>query len=86
MPTALDGRTAGELQFYGIKYYMGRPCKHGHSGLRYSCNRSCVQCHEERAPGTRHRKLTRQIKRMTDQIQAMQHHIHRMESAHGRAD
>lgn len=86
MPTSIDGKTAGELRFFGVTYYQGRPCKHGHSGLRYSSNRSCVQCHEQRAPGTRHRKLTRQIKRMADRIEAMQRHINRLEEERERTD
>jgi len=27
---------------------MGRPCKYGHSGLRYKHSRACVQCNKER--------------------------------------
>ena len=28
----------------GAKIYEGRPCKHGHDGLRYASNRACVVC------------------------------------------
>lgn len=26
------------------KFYMSKPCKWGHSGKRYVCNRQCVEC------------------------------------------
>ncbi len=26
------------------KHYIGKPCKHGHAGLRYKKNSSCVAC------------------------------------------
>jgi hypothetical protein len=28
--------------------YQGNPCKRGHSGLRYSCDGSCVECKSEK--------------------------------------
>lgn len=28
----------------GDKYYQGKPCKYGHSGLRYKSTGSCVEC------------------------------------------
>lgn len=31
------------------KTYQGKPCKYGHSGLRYINHSSCVQCAKERA-------------------------------------
>ena len=30
------------------KTYQGKPCKHGHSGLRYACNHVCVACGVEK--------------------------------------
>ena len=30
--------------------YMGKPCKHGHNGLRYKLNRNCVMCCRLAAP------------------------------------
>ena len=33
---------------HNIKYYQGKPCRNGHSGIRYAnCNR-CVECMEKR--------------------------------------
>lgn len=29
--------------------YVGKPCKHGHDGLRYSSTNGCVHCTKERA-------------------------------------
>jgi hypothetical protein len=26
------------------KHFMGKPCRHGHSGLRYLSNKRCVEC------------------------------------------
>jgi hypothetical protein len=37
------GRTGAE------KTYIGRPCPHGHSGLRYKSNAGCVGCLRDRA-------------------------------------
>lgn len=31
------------------KTFMGKPCRHGHEGLRYSSNRGCVSCMKARA-------------------------------------
>lgn len=28
----------------GRNKYQGKPCKHGHNGLRYTRNHSCVEC------------------------------------------
>ena len=28
----------------GISKFQGRPCKHGHDGLRYSSTGNCVEC------------------------------------------
>ena len=28
--------------------YAGTPCKHGHDGIRYSKNGTCVECQSER--------------------------------------
>ena len=36
----------------GEKFYQGAKCKKGHSGLRYVCNNSCVDC------STAHRKVS----------------------------
>lgn len=30
------------------KHVMGRPCKYGHSGLRYAASRCCVECQAQR--------------------------------------
>lgn len=30
----------------GEKFYQGEPCKHGHSGVRYTSNRNCLECAE----------------------------------------
>jgi len=32
--------------------YQGRPCKRGHSGIRYSKNRDCVECTAMRTKAT----------------------------------
>lgn len=34
----------GSIQMPGNMTYQGNPCKHGHSGLRYTQNRTCVEC------------------------------------------
>jgi hypothetical protein len=31
------------------KTYIGRPCKHGHFGLRYASSRGCVECYHIKA-------------------------------------
>jgi hypothetical protein len=31
------------------KFYVGRPCKHGHDGLRYASTNGCVHCTKARA-------------------------------------
>jgi hypothetical protein len=36
--------TRAEAKALGLKRYMGPPCKHGHSGERYTCNGDCVGC------------------------------------------
>lgn len=36
----------------GEKFYQGAECRKGHSGLRYVCNNSCVEC------STAHRKVS----------------------------
>lgn len=28
----------------GEKHYQGVPCKHGHSGVRYTLTSNCVEC------------------------------------------
>ena len=30
----------------GVTYYQGNPCKAGHSGIRYTRNCTCVECHQ----------------------------------------
>lgn len=32
----------------GAKTYQGRPCPHGHSGIRYTRSKECKECHRER--------------------------------------
>lgn len=32
----------------GERKYIGKPCKHGHEGLRYTRNDNCVECVEVR--------------------------------------
>ena len=29
----------------GSAYYVGKPCKRGHEGVRYTRNCECVECH-----------------------------------------
>ena len=36
--------TRREAQLAGEKIYLGRPCKHGHEGYRYTSNMHCVDC------------------------------------------
>lgn len=36
--------TLAEAKKSGDKYYQGRPCKKGHSGVRQTANRNCVEC------------------------------------------
>jgi hypothetical protein len=35
----------------GHRLYLGKPCKHGHSGTRYVTNRFCVECFGIKQPG-----------------------------------
>lgn len=37
----------------GRHLYIGKPCRHGHLGLRYRANRCCVECTRERAAAAR---------------------------------
>jgi len=36
-----------EAQAAGGKVYSGKSCKRGHSGIRYTSNWACVECHKE---------------------------------------
>lgn len=41
-------RTTSEARALGEKfYYTGKPCKHGHDTLRYTCTRACVACRHD---------------------------------------
>lgn len=41
--TALGARQLGELY-----YYTGKPCRAGHTGLRYASSGNCVECIEQK--------------------------------------
>jgi hypothetical protein len=40
--------TRKEAKVLGEIKYQGKPCKNGHSGIRYVCNKQCVKCEYER--------------------------------------
>lgn len=49
-----------DAQVNGFKWYThGRPCARGHSSLRYTATRQCVQCIKENAAAKRTRRLKR---------------------------
>lgn len=48
----------------GNQKYMGRPCVHGHNGLRYTRDAYCCQCNVIRS-AVRREKLKQIKKRMT---------------------
>lgn len=35
----------------GRNKYQGKPCKHGHNGIRYASSHSCVACVQEAKGG-----------------------------------
>jgi hypothetical protein len=36
-------------EFDGDKTYLGKPCRHGHTGIRYTANAGCVECVRRKA-------------------------------------
>jgi len=40
-------RLTEKAQLAGQSTYQGKPCPHGHDGIRYACNGSCVQCNRQ---------------------------------------
>lgn len=41
--------TRAVAQFDGSPTYQGKPCPHGHDGMRYASSSACVGCVAERA-------------------------------------
>ena len=37
-----------QAMFSGDSVYIGRDCKHGHGGTRYTACKHCVQCNVDR--------------------------------------
>lgn len=48
-------RSAADAAIMGQRTYQGKPCRHGHQGLRYTVNSSCVECTKARARADRQR-------------------------------
>lgn len=36
--------TRADAKKLGISTYIGKPCRHGHGGVRYTANGCCVSC------------------------------------------
>lgn len=79
MIIGLDYKSAVLLK---LPRYIGKECRYGHEGIRYTCNRGCVTCHYE----SMHR--SRQGRSRTDEMRRWRErniHTHRTQRAKERA-
>lgn len=42
--SCLAGSAREAARLSGQKKYIGKPCKHGHDGVRYTSTADCVEC------------------------------------------
>lgn len=44
------------------KHYQGKPCRHGHSGIRYTSNKTCVECSTKQSMRAYHKVMLDPVK------------------------